>query len=180
MTLQNILTKHYKQFFPDSGSSVHGESNDTLTASNRPKLVEKLSSAETYLEKTLTMGARILNKIDFEIDLLRLPMDFKNSFCVFFSGFDFVLWFSAKKLHKKILIGKSENRVQYFFQTRAKMRFSSKNGKFSVETTHSSYFLKPRGACFTIQNWAACLFLVVFWNPGRVSKICRFMTKISF
>ncbi len=84
---KNILPS----FFSDSGSPVHGESNDTLCASNRPKLVEKLSSAETYFEETLTMGARILNKIDFEIDLLRLPMDFKNSFCVFLTGFGPVL-----------------------------------------------------------------------------------------
>ncbi len=74
---ENILPS----FFADSCSPVHGESNDTLCASNRSKLMEKLSSEETYVEKTLSTGAGILNKIDFEIDLQRLPIDFKNSFC---------------------------------------------------------------------------------------------------
>ncbi len=42
--LENIL----RGFFADSCSPVHGESNDTLFASNQSKLVEKLSSAGTY------------------------------------------------------------------------------------------------------------------------------------
>ncbi len=84
---KNIL----RGFFSDSGSPVHGESNDTLCASNRSKLVEELSSEETYVEKTLSMGARILNKIDFEIDLLSLQKKKKNYFCVFFTRFGFVL-----------------------------------------------------------------------------------------
>ncbi len=71
---KNIFT----ELFSDSSSPVHGESNDILCASNRSELVEKLSSAETYDEKCLTMGAGILSKIDFEISLLRLPIDFKN------------------------------------------------------------------------------------------------------
>ncbi len=75
---ENIL----RSFFADSDSPAHGESNDTLCASNRSKLVEKLSSPETYVEKTLSTGAGILNKIDFEIDLLCFSTDLKKNFCM--------------------------------------------------------------------------------------------------
>ncbi len=35
-----LLRIHFTVLFPDSDSTVHGESNDTLVASNRPKLME--------------------------------------------------------------------------------------------------------------------------------------------
>ncbi len=70
-------------FFLDSGSPVHGKSNDTLCASNRSKLVEKYKLEEScfdlFRKKLKYTGAGILNKMNFEIDLQCLPIDFKNS-----------------------------------------------------------------------------------------------------
>ncbi len=108
---KNIL----RSFFAASGSPVHGESNDTLFASNRSKLVEKLSSEKAYVEKTLSTGARIVNKMNFEIDLLYLPIDFKNSFCAQKVLSASILLFLERKLHKKFLIGKSEKSSSMFF-----------------------------------------------------------------
>ncbi len=76
-----FFKKNITELFADSGSPVHSESNDTLCASNRSKLVEKLKPEERYFEKSLSTGVGILNKMNFAIDLLCLKIDFKNSFC---------------------------------------------------------------------------------------------------
>ncbi len=66
-------------FFSDSGSPVHGESNDTLCTSNRSKLVEKYKLEESCFEKKLKYFAFFLSISNFEIDLL-FPNRFKNFF----------------------------------------------------------------------------------------------------
>ncbi len=87
---------------------VHGESNDTLCASNRSKLVEKLSSAETYDEKCLSTTRSYWTKNFLQIDLQLLPTDLKKFFCAHFRGSCRTSTFIPKKPGKKIWIGKSE------------------------------------------------------------------------
>ncbi len=60
-----------------------------------------MSEIMTFLEiasaeKTEKCRKIFLNKMVFEIDLLRFPIDFKNSFCVFLPALDLSYDFQRK------------------------------------------------------------------------------------